>query len=149
MTTSREPCTIRDIATVGRLIRELREKSRIEQGDLAKVAEMSRSYISRLENGGILNPKINDLAKVASALGTSVSYLVEAPPETDTLTAALTPQLGLRSAQHLRDVIEEIRQWPEDEQQFIVQLFWNLTHNWPGRPERHMNPTIRRSTIAE
>jgi transcriptional regulator with XRE-family HTH domain len=46
-----------------------------EQQDLAQRAGVSRSYISRLESGETQNPRIDELSRVAAALGKSIDEL--------------------------------------------------------------------------
>jgi transcriptional regulator with XRE-family HTH domain len=124
---------IRDMAAVGARIKGLREAHRLEQIDLADAAGMSRAYISRLENGGILNPKVHDLSRVAAVLGTSLSYLLGEEAGGAAIRAALTPVLGPQQAELLEDVVEEIRDWSPEDQAFIVDLISSQTFNWPHR----------------
>ena len=146
LTHHRERVMVRDIAAVGARIKNLREAQGIEQIDLADSAGMSRAYISRLENGGILNPKVYDLSRVAAVLGTSVSYIMGESTDGAALRRALTPALGPQKAGLLEDVVEEIRDWAPDEQAFIVDLIRSQTFNWPGRSGRPSHPTRPKGT---
>lgn len=51
------------------------------QQALANRAELSRSYISRLEHGLVANPKINDLEAVAQALSWSLAEMLTVEPD--------------------------------------------------------------------
>lgn len=90
-----------DVTAIGRRAALRRELLRLEQADVATKAGMSRAYVSRLENGGVLNPKLADLAAIADALGLSLDALIYGRP-TDTsdvdlpniLSRRLGPDLG-------------------------------------------------------
>lgn len=69
-------------------------------------------------------------AELASRLGLGL------PSNTGALRSELAAVLGPDKAEMLEEVVEEIRDWPEDQQQFIVELFRNQTFNWPRRPTR-------------
>lgn len=85
-----------DIDAIGRRAAARREFMRMEQEDVATKAGMSRAYISRLENGGVRNPKVVDLAAVAAALGMSLDALIYGNlPDAD-LPALLIRRLGPR-----------------------------------------------------
>lgn len=128
---------LRDAVGVGRRVRALREARSVEQADLADRAELSRAYISRLENGGITNPKLYDLARVARVLGTTVAHLIEpTSPDTTKLRAELEAVIEPSRAALLDDVVAEIKDWPEADQQFVLELFRRQVFNWPGLPER-------------
>jgi transcriptional regulator with XRE-family HTH domain len=64
-------------------LRELRMSRGLTQGELARQAVVTLSYISRLENGGAA-PGIDLVGRLADALGTTVADLLpaEAPPDT-------------------------------------------------------------------
>lgn len=51
-----------DVDAMGRRASARREELRLEQEEVATRSGMSRAYISRLENGGVRNPKVADLA---------------------------------------------------------------------------------------
>lgn len=70
-----------DPRTLGARIVRRRTELHIEQADIADRAKLSRSYISRLENGLIGNPKVFDLEAVAAALEMSLPELVQPDPE--------------------------------------------------------------------
>ena len=64
---------------VGDRIRMLREEKGWTQNYLAKVAKVTQPTIWRLEKGGITNPKIDILMKIALALEVSVDVLTGGP----------------------------------------------------------------------
>lgn len=133
--------SLRSPSSVGARVRALREQKRLEQTDLAEAAGLSRAYISRLENGGILNPKVYDLGQVAKALGTTVQYLAEQPdtkpgdPSAGPLVEALGGILG-ENAGLVKRIVVEIAEWPPDQQEFVLRLLANQVFAWPGRPQQ-------------
>jgi transcriptional regulator with XRE-family HTH domain len=64
-------------------LRELRTARGMTQGELARQAVVTLSYVSRLENGGAA-PGIDLVARLAEALGTTVADLLpsQTPPDT-------------------------------------------------------------------
>lgn len=60
---------------VGEALRESREKAGLSQGDAAEVALVTTATISRWENGQ-RQPRIMELAVLASAYGTTISELL-------------------------------------------------------------------------
>lgn len=64
-----------DLKTFGQMISARREAMGMDQTALAEASGMSVPYISRLENGGVLNPKLFDLAAVAKVLDVSIAPL--------------------------------------------------------------------------
>ncbi|ULQ49649.1 helix-turn-helix domain-containing protein [Liquorilactobacillus nagelii] len=63
------------IKSVGKIIRECREKQGLTIEKLAERAEVSDSYISRLERNNIANTRVAKLADVANALGLDLADL--------------------------------------------------------------------------
>jgi transcriptional regulator with XRE-family HTH domain len=104
---------VAELARIGKKIRELREESGLSLSQLAKNADVSKSYIWRLEQGeSESRPSGDTLYKIARALGTSMSalmgqsVLVDAPEEIpDSLRAfAEAEQLRVRDVQMLAGV---------------------------------------------
>ena len=59
---------------IGEIIRNLRMLRGVEQGDLAKRANVSQSMISKVESGAA-NPGLDTLKKIAIALGVTYEEL--------------------------------------------------------------------------
>jgi transcriptional regulator with XRE-family HTH domain len=57
-------------------IREAREAAGLTQAELAEKANTTQGTISRIENGEIV-PRLDTLQRIADALGTSTSALLE------------------------------------------------------------------------
>jgi transcriptional regulator with XRE-family HTH domain len=59
-------------------IRKRRQEEGLSVADLARLASVSKAYISQLENNiNGVRPSANVLFKIASALGTSINTLLE------------------------------------------------------------------------
>ena len=61
---------------LGARIRKLRNAKGLSQEDFADICTFNRNYVGRIERGE-LNPTLDSLWKVGSALGTSVSALLK------------------------------------------------------------------------
>jgi len=59
------------------MIKELREEKRMSQTDLAKLSEVTQSYVAMLETGEKLNPSLDVLKRLAKALKVPVTDLLE------------------------------------------------------------------------
>lgn len=58
---------------IGDKIRELREKHKMTQVELAKLAGISNTYLSDIERGRV-NPSLKTLDKLAKALGIKIDW---------------------------------------------------------------------------
>lgn len=83
----RKTTRIQHAEIVGRFaarLRELRHSRGLTQAQLAEQAQITTSYVGRLESGGAA-PGIDLVDRLATALGTTVTDLLPsaAPPDTD------------------------------------------------------------------
>ena len=62
---------------IGKNIKKLRQTMKLSQDRLSKVADVSCNSIIKLETGGITNPTIETLQKIAKALEVSVDDLIK------------------------------------------------------------------------
>lgn len=62
---------------IGKNIKKLRQARGLSQDRLSKAADVSYNSIVKLETGGITNPTIETLQKIAKALGVSIEELVK------------------------------------------------------------------------
>ena len=60
-------------------IKQLREEKGFSLGKLAETAEVSKAYLSQLENKVSKQPSAEILFKIASALGTTIADLLDKP----------------------------------------------------------------------
>ena len=65
-----------DITKFGKVLREIRLKKKMSQGDIAEKLGVHRSYISGLERGK-RNPSLLTIKKMAEALSVNPKELVE------------------------------------------------------------------------
>jgi XRE family transcriptional regulator, master regulator for biofilm formation len=61
---------------IGKLIKRLREEKGFSITKLARLAGVSKSYLSQIERGLQSNPSLQFLMKVAVPLGTNLDYLL-------------------------------------------------------------------------
>ena len=62
---------------IGKNIKKLRQAKGLSQDRLSKLADVSYNSIIKLETGGITNPTIDTLQKIAKALDVSVNDLIK------------------------------------------------------------------------
>ena len=67
---------INESAKLGLNLKRIRNKKGISQGDIARDLEVSRGFISTIENGKT-NPTLATIAKLAKAVGVSVNDLLK------------------------------------------------------------------------
>lgn len=65
---------------IGKIIRELREKSKLSQEELGERAGIHRTYVSQLERG-VKSPTLTILEQIAEALSTKASTIVRMTEE--------------------------------------------------------------------
>lgn len=61
----------------GFIIREVREKKNMKKTELAKLVNVSSTYIAQLEKGVKTNPSIDILVKIAKSLDIDITSLVD------------------------------------------------------------------------
>lgn len=62
---------------IGKNIKKLRQAKGLSQDRLSKLADVSYNSIIKLETGGITNPTIETLSKIAGALNVGVEDLIQ------------------------------------------------------------------------
>ena len=67
----------REISPIGKNIKKLRKQKGLSQDRLSKLADISYNTVIKLESGGIINPSIDTLQKLAKALNVSVDDLIK------------------------------------------------------------------------
>jgi len=66
-----------DMSTLGERLREARRDKKAKQEDLATVAGVSKQAISKIENGGTLEPAMSTMEPIARFLGVNVRWLTD------------------------------------------------------------------------
>jgi len=84
------------MATVGDRIREIREAKGMNQDRLAAKAELSKGFLSDIENNK-RNPSSDNLLRIANVLGASLDYLMKGESSVDeqTRTVQIPPELSI------------------------------------------------------
>ncbi|MEV6566636.1 helix-turn-helix domain-containing protein [Streptomyces kronopolitis] len=85
--TTAEPSRSAPLDIIARALRQEREAARLSLTDLAKRAGIAKSTLSQLESGSG-NPSVETLWALASALGVSLSRLVDPPQPAVTVIRA-------------------------------------------------------------
>ena len=67
----------REISPIGKNIKKLRKQKGLSQDRLSKLADVSNNTIIKIESGGIQNPTIKTVQKIARALDVSVDNLIK------------------------------------------------------------------------
>lgn len=67
----------REISQIGKNLKKLRKQKGLSQDRLSKLADISYNTVIKLESGGIINPSIDTLQKLAKALNISVDELIK------------------------------------------------------------------------
>ncbi len=64
-----------EVRKFAKKVRKIRLKKNMSQGDIARILDVHRSYISGLERG-IRNPSLLTVQKIAKALGVNAKDLI-------------------------------------------------------------------------
>lgn len=67
----------KNLSTLAKNIRKLREKKNLSQDKLSKLANIAHNTIVKIESGLIKNPKIETVQNIANALGVSLDELTK------------------------------------------------------------------------
>ena len=67
----------KEISQIGKNIKKLRKQKSLAQDRLSKLADISYNTVIKLESGGITNPSIDTLQKLAKALNVGVDDLLK------------------------------------------------------------------------
>ena len=68
---------LREISPIVKNIKKLRKHKGLSQDRLSKLADISYNTVIKLESGGIINPSIDTVQKLAKALYVSVDALLK------------------------------------------------------------------------
>jgi transcriptional regulator with XRE-family HTH domain len=110
-------------AEIGQRVQMLRTRAALSLDQLAERAGMSKSYLSRLESGGVTNPRLFDLIKTARALNVPILDLL--PPD----------------AGGTESIIDDLQNDPE-----LVTLFSNIGR---GTKQKQLTPRERRVLLHQ
>jgi transcriptional regulator with XRE-family HTH domain len=88
------------MASAGDRIREIRESKGMNQDRLADRAQISKGFLSDIENGK-RNPSSDNLLRIANVLGASLDYLMKGEVQTEekTRTVQIPAELSIAAQQ--------------------------------------------------
>jgi transcriptional regulator with XRE-family HTH domain len=89
--------------TVGDRIKEIREHRRLTQDRLAEMSNISKGFLSEIENNH-RNPSSESVLRIANALGASIDYLLRGddPTVRTAKEPVLIPPALAEAAEHLK-----------------------------------------------
>ena len=130
---------------LGNRLRELRKEKGMNQGQLADLAGINRSYLSMVENG-FANPSLDVIDKLARSLGSNISELLSCLSDSEALTA-----LNVEERHFVYDTGEEFDMYPglaeflsdDDEMLLVKPTTVEIEHLKGIRFSRNHNPTKR------
>jgi len=117
--------------TTGDRIREIRERRRMTQDDLAEAAGLSKGFVSDVENNK-RNIGSQGLLKIANALGASIDYLLRGEtkgPATAAEPVVIPPELS-RAAGELRLSYSETLELLEAHQSVVARRSVKATRSF-------------------
>lgn len=76
------------MASLGERVRELRERARLTQDDLAARAKLSKGFLSDIENNKKTKVGSDYLLRIATTLGTTVEFLLTGEEDEDSVANA-------------------------------------------------------------
>ena len=69
-------CIMNESEKLGENLKRIRTAKGISQGQIGRILEVDKSFISNIENGKT-NPTLSTIAKIAKAVGVSVGELMK------------------------------------------------------------------------
>lgn len=115
----------------GEIVKEYREKNGLSMADFAQQAGVSKAYIGVLERGEnyetgkAIVPSVKTLAKLASAMGTTLSALLESAPNSSIATTEReepTADVDDGLSEKERKVIQFVRQLSDEQVDGLLAL---------------------------
>jgi transcriptional regulator with XRE-family HTH domain len=116
---------VTQVELIGARVRLLREAQRIEAGDLASRAKMSRAAVYRIESGERPNASAVTVGRLAQALGTSADYLIGLTDDPSPRVTRLDPQDPRLNAR-LRSFEARFARLDPDDQASVLDVIFAL-----------------------
>src|SRR5215208_6719250 len=111
--------------SIGSRVKQARKLAGITQEELAREADLSLPAVARLERDGITDPHFSTLAKLARALGVTVSTL--AGEEVEGLPKAPAPSESGQSEVGA-EMIKRVNRLPVEARQILLNNLDSLEH---------------------
>jgi len=107
-----------------------RKQLNLNQQDVARRANVNRSYISDLETGRITNPTVSVIERIASAIQVQPQYLTcwsdnptgDEPPASIHDGRIVYQVETLNQYRIVQDILDELADMPNDDQYLALQL---------------------------
>ena len=115
--------------TLGLRIKKLRQRKKMNQKELAQASGISQATISRLEADLVMQLKSDALSRLASALGTTVDYLIgreDTMSESDNQT----------SNSEAQDLLNSFKELSPDGRQELLNYLDYLESKMTQQPEK-------------
>jgi transcriptional regulator with XRE-family HTH domain len=139
-----------DVAALGRVVRSQRERLRLTQKELAEQVGVSRSAISELEAGRIVQPRATVFARLGKALGLPAAALLAAAgyPEAELLLDVEADEIVVLAAS-LGQIAGNEREWLRARLLELRDLLLlRRSTAAPARASAARTPDARRTTRA-
>jgi transcriptional regulator with XRE-family HTH domain len=139
-----------DGAALGRVVRSQRERLRLTQKELAEQVGVSRSAISELEAGRIVQPRATVFARLGKALGLPAAALLAAAgyPEAELLLDVEADEIVVLAAS-LGQIAGNEREWLRARLLELRDLLLlRRSTTTPARASAARTPDARRTTRA-
>lgn len=98
-------------------LRSLRGQKGLSLDDLAKITDISKSYLWELENRDKRNPSAEKLSKIANALDVTINYLLDDnvnSPNSDTLREAFFRKYENLKEDEQKKILDIIKSWSKE-----------------------------------
>ena len=99
--------------SLGQRLKTLREQRELSQVELARKAHLTQPALSRIEVGGVTQPRLAVLQRLAAALAIPVGYLLGETSEAQAKAAPPEPMLG--------ELIQSYERLPGQERRQLVE----------------------------
>jgi transcriptional regulator with XRE-family HTH domain len=126
-----------EVGGIGKMVRAARKRAGLSQEALARRADMSTSAVTQIELGTRNDPQYSSLLKLSTALGLTVSDLLEeTSPLASAPSASPSPEAA-EAGQHGEEVSEEERREEDEfsvsERCYLIPLMDGYTTSWSKR----------------
>ena len=132
------------MATTGERIREIREKRGLRQDQLASQAQISKSFLSEIENNN-RNVSSQALLRIANVLGASVDYLLTGESKETPAKGPITipPELS-RAAEELHLTFNQTVDLLEAQRSIVARRAHKSIKNLTVEDWKELHKTLKR-----
>lgn len=132
------------MASTGERIREIREKRGLRQDQLASQAQISKSFLSEIENND-RNVSSQALLRIANVLGASVDYLLTGESKESPSKGPITIPLELsRAAEDLQLTFNQTLDLLEAQRSIVARRTQRSMKNLTVEDWKELHKTLKR-----